>query len=305
MFKTDYDLKKVTLPSGLQGIPAETFYGCTCLTTADIPASVRLIRAGDETHVEYTAAEMTACAHGASCVSDAYTVYEALWGDNSDTRAVTEADSALGHDYGSPEWKWIVRNVGTEEAEELAVTAVMEMVCLRCGETFTWDADVTSEVTAQPTATEPGETAYTGTVTANGQTYTCDLTREIPATGRSADEAAQALIDAIGEVTYTPDCKAAIDMARALYESLTEEEKALVTNLAVLEEAEQAYAALTPDIPGGPDAPDDSDNPDSPDDPQGDSLCKWCGKPHKGFRGKLTGFFHSILYFFAHLFGRR
>ncbi len=37
----------------------------------------------------------------------------------------------------------------------------------------------------------------------------------------------------------------------------------------------------------------------------GENLCKWCGQPHNGFFGKLVGFFHSILYFFAHLFGRR
>ena len=34
--------------------------------------------------------------------------------------------------------------------------------------------------------------------------------------------------------------------------------------------------------------------------------CKWCDETHdNGFVGKLTAFFHSILYFFAHLFGRK
>ena len=47
-------------------------------------------------------------------------------------------------------------------------------------------------------------------------------------------------------MTYTPDCKAAIDMARAVYNSLTEEEKGLVTNLAVLEAAEQARLSGAP-----------------------------------------------------------
>ncbi len=41
------------------------------------------------------------------------------------------------------------------------------------------------------------------------------------------------------------------------------------------------------------------------DDASGDSLCKWCGEKHTGAFGKVLGFFHSILYFFAHLFGRR
>ncbi len=38
----------------------------------------------------------------------------------------------------------------------------------------------------------------------------------------------------------------------------------------------------------------------------GDNLCKWCGKDHSGnFWQRIVGFFHKILYFFAHLFGRR
>lgn len=32
--------------------------------------------------------------------------------------------------------------------------------------------------------------------------------------------------------------------------------------------------------------------------------CKWCGKVHSDIFGKIVGFFHSILYFFSHLFGR-
>lgn len=36
-----------------------------------------------------------------------------------------------------------------------------------------------------------------------------------------------------------------------------------------------------------------------------DGLCKWCGERHEGFWGKIIGFFHSVAYFFAHLFGRR
>jgi hypothetical protein len=36
-----------------------------------------------------------------------------------------------------------------------------------------------------------------------------------------------------------------------------------------------------------------------------EGLCKWCGERHEGFFGRILGFFHSIAYFFAHLFGRR
>ncbi len=34
--------------------------------------------------------------------------------------------------------------------------------------------------------------------------------------------------------------------------------------------------------------------------------CKWCGEDHSGsFWQKIVGFFHKVLYFFAHLFGRK
>ncbi|MBR6287881.1 MAG: hypothetical protein IKR19_00880, partial [Acholeplasmatales bacterium] len=56
-----------------------------------------------------------------------------------------------------------------------------------------------------------------------------------------------ALIDAIGTVAYTTDCKTNIDAARAAYKALTDTQKALVTKLQTLEAAEAAYAKLKAD----------------------------------------------------------
>jgi hypothetical protein len=55
-----------------------------------------------------------------------------------------------------------------------------------------------------------------------------------------------AKINAIGEVAYTTECKAKIDVARNAYNALTDEQKALVSNYATLEAAEARYAYLTP-----------------------------------------------------------
>ncbi|MBR5424097.1 MAG: hypothetical protein IK108_08830 [Clostridia bacterium] len=38
---------------------------------------------------------------------------------------------------------------------------------------------------------------------------------------------------------------------------------------------------------------------------KGDSLCKWCGEKHTGFWGGLVHLIHSVMYFFARLFGKR
>ena len=53
-----------------------------------------------------------------------------------------------------------------------------------------------------------------------------------------------AMIEAIGEVVCTDGCKARIDAARAVYDKLSAEDKAQVTNYSVLEAAENTYAAV-------------------------------------------------------------
>ncbi len=76
------------------------------------------------------------------------------------------------------------------------------------------------------------------------------VTETAPAADPLADAAAVvALIDAIGEVTY-PDSKDAIDAARAAYDALSDEAKALISTeeLAKLTDAEAAWAALVEKI---------------------------------------------------------
>ena len=220
-------------------------------------AQVKLVCADDDTHIKYVDAEMLVFAYEAACEADAYTVYEAVYDGHSETKTLTEENSALGHDYGSPEWTWSIAYEETDGGEfEKIVSAMMAMDCGRCGTPFTWDADVESAVTAQPTETVPGETTYTATVILDGAEYTDETTGEIPALGLPADEAAEMAIDAIGEVTFTEDCRGAIDLARAVYDDLTVEEQALVGNYDVLLAAEARYAeleiaALTPAAPTG------------------------------------------------------
>ena len=57
-------------------------------------------------------------------------------------------------------------------------------------------------------------------------------------------EAVEDLIDAIGEVAFTTDCKDRIDAARAAYDALSADQKALVENYATLVAAGEAYADL-------------------------------------------------------------
>ena len=64
------------------------------------------------------------------------------------------------------------------------------------------------------------------------------------AADKAAVENAVQKINAIGKVEYTSDCKVKIDEARNTYNALTATQKALVTNYAVLTEAEAKYAEM-------------------------------------------------------------
>ncbi len=57
----------------------------------------------------------------------------------------------------------------------------------------------------------------------------------------------EALIENIGTVEYTTECKAKIDAAREAYDALTEGQKALVDNYSILTQAEADYAKMKAD----------------------------------------------------------
>ena len=61
---------------------------------------------------------------------------------------------------------------------------------------------------------------------------------------QSRANAVIAKIDAIGKVEYTDACKNKIDAASKAYEALTDDQKALVTNLDILTTAKQTYETL-------------------------------------------------------------
>ena len=89
--------------------------------------------------------------------------------------------------------------------------------------------------------------ANADTLTAAETTYAAlKAAADAAAADAAAAAAVTAAIDAIGDVAYTDESKAKIDAARAAYNALTDDQKALVANYATLTAAEAAYAALVP-----------------------------------------------------------
>ena len=76
----------------------------------------------------------------------------------------------------------------------------------------------------------------------NAETKLAALKKE--AADKAAAAEVEALIDAIGEVTYTPECKAKIDAAQKGYLALTKDQQKLVSNIRVWEEANAKYHEL-------------------------------------------------------------
>ena len=125
-------------------------------------AQVKLVCENDASHVKYEDAEVSSETVAATAETDAYTVYTATYGEETDTNTVVDEDTALGHDYVA-QFNWTDDNS--------AATATF---------TDNNDPEFTSTVAAQvTTANTPatsaaeGKTEYTATVEGpDGKTYT-------------------------------------------------------------------------------------------------------------------------------------
>jgi len=97
------------------------------------------------------------------------------------------------------------------------------------------------------TLTPQGESAWTLQMPASNVELEVTYFTQAELDQQTAEDVVT-LINAIGEVAYTEECKARIDAARAAYDALTDDQKALITaeQLAVLTAAEAAYEALKP-----------------------------------------------------------
>ena len=106
--------------------------------------------------------------------------------------------------------------------------------------------DVTAKLTNANYTIQSGEDVVI-TITATTNSLYCQsfkITYEEVAVQEVTADDVIALINEIGNVEYTDECKAKIDAARASYESLDESTKALVTNYQTLLNAEAKYEEL-------------------------------------------------------------
>ncbi|MCR5042183.1 MAG: hypothetical protein K6C36_08835, partial [Clostridia bacterium] len=77
---------------------------------ADNTAQAKYVCDNNAEHVEYYDAEVTSAFIAAACGADAYTVYTATYGDETDSRTVTDTGTALTHNYLFDSFVWAADN---------------------------------------------------------------------------------------------------------------------------------------------------------------------------------------------------
>ena len=240
-------------------------------------AKAKLVCSNDPAHVIYEAAEMSEAKTDATCEDDAFIVNTATYGEHTEDNTVIEDDTKLGHlftNYVYQNDASCTRN-GTETAvcdrKGCDATHTREAADTALGHTYgepawEWESEDLAKATFACGACD-------SVVTVSAKAADGQISREV---------VSEATADADGLARYT----ATVTLEGRTY----------------TDTFDKAIPAGTPDQP---DTPDDPDPTDPTEDPAGEKQCKWCGEVHTGIWGKLVGFFHGILYFFAHLFGRR
>lgn len=181
-----------------------------------------------------------------------------------DSDVTVTATFKEAHVYGKPVWMW-----GDNYS-----SAAVKFSCTECGDVQIIAAEVASEQT-DATHFAAGKIVYTATALFDGETFSDVKEVAIP---QIAHTPGAAVIE--NEVAATFETEGGYDTV--VYCSICGEE---------LSREHTVIEKLTPD-------PTDPTDPDK-------GLCKYCGQDHSGsFWQRIVGFFHAILYFIIHLFGK-
>ena len=224
------------------------------------------------------------------------------------TEQIPVSGTATGHTYGQPVWNW--------NDDHTAATATFTCGCGDV-QTVTDEAPQTNEISAADCENDQVVT-FTATVEFDGESYS-DTTEQIPvsgtATGHTYGQPVWNWNDdhTAATATFTCGCgdvQTVTDEAPAMQEvsAATATEDQVVIFTASVTFNGQSYSDATESITvEGTATVTPDEEPTQTDEPaQNTKLCKWCHKDHSGsVWQRVVGFFHTVLYFWAHLFGLR
>jgi len=211
--------------------------------------------------------------------------------------------------YGLSGWSWTDGYSG----------ASATFVCGTCGDERTVPASIETFEVSPADCENDRVVKYVATVEFGGGTYTDtkeNVTLAGTATGHTYGEPVWSWTADHSGVTATFTCacgdeqnvpgtvtEVEVSAATATSDKVVKYTASLTFNGKTYT-TETGNVTLPGTATGEPDTP--PTEPSDPGTPSGDNICKWDNVDHgTSFWGRIVKFFHSILYFFAHLFGRR
>ena len=214
-------LTSITIPNSVTSIGNSAFYGCSGLTSITIPNSVTNI--GNAAFSQCSSLSSITIPNSVTSIGQ-----YAFWDCDALKKAAIEVNNDLHIEYQ------VFTGGGLEEL-------------IMIGETLPkYTNDYFAEGLYKTTALYVPSSLYeeyrsTSPWSNFANVITFEQRDEV---NKAASEAVIAKIKAIGKVEYTDACKGKIDAASTAYDALTDEQKALVTNLDVLTTAQQTYDNL-------------------------------------------------------------
>lgn len=131
--------------------------------TEDNRVAIAAFKCDDCDHVENIKAIVTSKVMAATCTENGLGVYTAMVTFNGKTYSVTKNVDihSEGHSYSKTEWIW----------KKNASGATVNVICEKCGDVKTAEAEITVKV-VNPTYNTEGKKIYTATATIDGVEYT-------------------------------------------------------------------------------------------------------------------------------------